>query len=243
MSLLSSDTPRMGLAHKVVAALRQRIIYGNLVPGDKLPTEHKLIEEFGVSRTVIREAISGLKAEGLLSSRQGAGVFILPPKKTDTTLSLHGENPKTIASVIETLELRTAVEIGAAELAAQRRSPAQEAEIFACFNAFKARVKAEELSEKEDFAFHVAIAKAANNKKFYDFLIAQGRANIPRSELRIKAGLPMDPDLEMRILNEHSDIMEAIADCNAEAAGLAMRLHLSRSLERYRKMARKAQAR
>ena len=81
MSLLSSDTPRMGLAHKVVAALRQRIIYGNLVPGDKLPTEHKLIEEFGVSRTVIREAISGLKAEGLLSSRQGAGVFILPPKK------------------------------------------------------------------------------------------------------------------------------------------------------------------
>ncbi len=242
MSAPSQKKPRQNLTHKVVTSLRQRIESGELTPGDKLPTEHKLIEEFGVSRTVIREAISGLKADKLVDSRQGAGVFVLEPVKKDETLALLSENPKTIASVIESLELRAAVEIGAAELAAQRCSPAQEAEIYAKFNAFKNKVEAGELSEKEDFAFHVAIAEAANNKRFADFLNLIGRNNIPRSELRIKANLKQDPDLEQRILNEHREIMEAIAERSPERAGQAMRAHLTQGAERYRTLARKVQA-
>jgi GntR family transcriptional regulator, transcriptional repressor for pyruvate dehydrogenase complex len=233
--------PRQNLTQKVVISLRQRIEGGTLKPGDKLPTEHKLIEEFGVSRTVIREAISALKADKLVDSRQGAGVFILEPVKKDETLALLSENPKTIASVIESLELRAAVEIGATELAAQRCSPAQEAEIYAKYNAFKAKVTAGELSEKEDFAFHVAIAEAANNKRFADFLMLLGRNTIPRSELRVKANLKQDPELEKRILSEHLEIMEAIAERNPLKAGQAMRVHLTQGAERYRALARKVQ--
>ena len=242
MSGSLQKNPKQSLTQKVVLSLRQRIESGALSPGDKLPTEHQLIEEFGVSRTVIREAISGLKADNLVSSRQGAGVFVLEAAKKDETLSLLSENPKTIASVIEALELRAAVEIGAAELAAQRCSPAQEAEIYSKFNEFKAKVDAGELSEKEDFAFHVAIAEAANNRRFIDFLTFLGRATIPRSELRIKANLKQDPVLEERILSEHREIMEAIADRDPERAGKAMRNHLTYGAKRYRDLARKVQA-
>ncbi len=236
-----SAKPKQNLTQRVVSSLRERIQKKDIKPGEKLPTEQKLIEEFGVSRTVIREAVSALKADGLVDSRQGAGVFVLTNKKKDDTLSLLMENPKTIASVIESLELRAAVEIGAAELAAQRCSPAQEAEIYAKFSAFKKKVEAGELSEKEDFALHVAIAEAANNKRFIEFLTLLGRNTIPRSELRIKANLAQDPDLEARILSEHREIVEAIADRNPEKAGQAMRAHLTHGAQRYRDLARKVQ--
>ncbi|MCA0872982.1 FadR family transcriptional regulator [Seohaeicola saemankumensis] len=237
----TSKPPRRNLTQEVVEALRKRIHSGELVPGDKLPTEQMLIAEYGVSRTVIREAISGLKADGLLNSRQGAGVFVQEPSRQDEAIALLSGNPKTIASVIEALELRAAVEIGAAELAAQRCSPAQEAEIFSRFSAFRQKVLAGERSEDEDFAFHVAIAEATNNRRFVDFLTLMGRNTIPRSELREKANLNRDPDLENRILAEHKALTDAIADRKPEAAREAMRVHLNQSAERYRVLARKAQ--
>jgi len=233
--------PRQNLTQKVIDALKQRISDGDIKPGDKLPTEQKLTTEFSVSRTVIREAISGLKADGLLTSRQGAGVFALEPKKKDETLALLSENPKTIASVIEALELRAAVEIGAAELAAQRCSPGQEADIYARFNAFKKKVETCEVSEQEDFAFHVAIAEATNNRRFVDFLTLLGRNTIPRSELRQKADLQPDPEIEQGILTEHRDLLDAIAARDPARAREAMRIHLSEGAERYRTLARLVQ--
>ncbi|MEH6633073.1 MAG: FadR/GntR family transcriptional regulator [Halopseudomonas aestusnigri] len=234
----AAERPKQNLTQKVVTELRKRIGGGGFGPGDKLPTELKLVEEFGVSRTVIREAISGLKADGLLASRQGAGVFVLKPKAPQDTLALLSENPTTISSVIEALELRTAVEIGAAGLAAIRCSPAQEADIYTKFSAFKAKVMAGEVSEVEDFAFHVAIAEASNNKRFVDFLTLLGRSNIPRSQLRIKANLPLDATVEEQILLEHKDILEAIADRDSAAAREAMDVHLTRGVKRYRALAR-----
>ena len=121
------------LTQVVAGQLKRRILEGGLRAGEKLPTEKQLTQEFGVSRTVIREAISGLKQDGLVASRQGSGVFVLDPPQNTETLTFLSQNPRTIANVIEALELRASVEIGAAELAAQRCSPAQEAKIFTCF--------------------------------------------------------------------------------------------------------------
>src|SRR3546814_4923658 len=67
--------------------LRSRIEGGMYAPGDKLPTEQVLVEKFGFSRTVIREAVATLRADGLLESRQGAGVFVLGPQQSDETLT------------------------------------------------------------------------------------------------------------------------------------------------------------
>ena len=200
------------------------------------------MEEFGVSRTVIREAISGLKADSLLASRQGSGVYVLPPPQQSSTLALLSEDPATISSVIESLELRTAVETEAAQLAARRCSPAQEEELYTRYNAFRKKVEAGEISEDEDFAFHVAIAEATNNKRFVEFLTLIGRKTIPRSQLRVEANLPLDRSTEERILIEHKTIMEAIVDHNPEAARIAMHNHLTKGGERYRSLARLAQS-
>lgn len=226
----------MNLTQKTAAALRLKIEQKILLPGDKLPTEQKLVDQYGVSRTVIREAVSNLKADGLLISKQGSGVFVLEPPAQ--TIALLSENPQTISEVIEALELRSAVEAGAAELAAKRASPAQEANIHAAFIKFKNKVLAGENSEKADFAFHVAIAEAANNDKFVTFLTLIGRNAIPRSQLRIEANLPLDTDVEQQMLNEHEAILNAIQDEDCDAARSAMQTHLNNGIKRYRALAR-----
>lgn len=241
MAVKTTTKPRRNLTQSVREDLRKRIEDGHLAPGDKLPTEQSLSGEFGVSRTVIREAISGLKGDGLVTSRQGAGVFVLKQAKLSHSLSLFSDTPKSIAHVIETLEIRAALEVGSAGLAAHRCSPAQEAEIYARYNAFRQKVANNEQSEEADFAFHLAIAEATNNKRFIESLRILGRSSIPRSQLRIEAGLPHDPELENRISKEHGIIMEAIINHNPEAARNAMHAHLSEGIGRYRRLARKAQ--
>ncbi|PCI85259.1 MAG: GntR family transcriptional regulator [Hyphomicrobiales bacterium] len=233
--------PRQNLTQKVVAELRLKVEQEKLLPGDKLPTEQKLMDEFGVSRTVIREAISGLKADGLLASRQGSGFYVAAPSDVKKTIAFLSGNPKTIASVIEALELRASVEMGAVELAAQRCLPAQEANIYSVFNDFRRTVEAGEISEKQDFAFHVAIAEASNNPKFVEFLTLIGRNIIPRSQLRIEADMKLDGDVERLILEQHRVIMEAIFNKDSEAARLAMKMHLNDGAQRYRALARLAQ--
>ena len=233
--------PKQNLTQRVVAALRLKVEQEKLLPGDKLPTEQKLMGEYGVSRTVIREAISGLKADGLLASRQGSGFYVASPSPSNDTITFFSGNPKTISSVIEALELRASVETGAAELAAQRCLPAQEAHIFSAFNAFRRKVEVGEISEKEDFAFHVAIAEASNNQKFVEFLTLIGKNIIPRSKLRVEANMQLDGEVEKHILEQHRVIMEAIFDKDSEAARLAMQTHLNEGAARYRALARLAQ--
>ena len=75
------------LAQRVVAGLKDKILAGDLPPGRKLPSEAELIEEFGVSRTVVREAVSRLQAEGLVETFQGRGSFVLAmPEPTSFTV-------------------------------------------------------------------------------------------------------------------------------------------------------------
>lgn len=128
------------LVVQVSAELRQSIQSGSVKAGDKLPSEAKLTEAFGVSRTVIREAIAALRADGLVEARQGAGVFVreAPPQEA---LPFQDLDYNRISSVIELLELRTGVEVEAAGLAAVRRSPQQEEAIIAGHNAVYARCK------------------------------------------------------------------------------------------------------
>ena len=69
--------PRQSLTSMLIEAVTERIQSGQYKRGDQLPTEKDMIEEFGVSRTVVREAIANLKASGLVSTRQGKGAFVL----------------------------------------------------------------------------------------------------------------------------------------------------------------------
>ena len=104
---------RRNLVAEVVLQLREQIENGSFSVGDRLPSEAQLTDAFSVSRTVVREAIATLRADGLVEPRQGAGVFVLEPETTGLRPFQIIDADK-ISSIIEVLELRAAVEMEAA---------------------------------------------------------------------------------------------------------------------------------
>ncbi|MFB9950959.1 FadR/GntR family transcriptional regulator [Rhizobium puerariae] len=228
------------LVSKLGETLRQAISTGQFPPGSRLPSEAQLTEAHGVSRTVVREAIATLRADRLVEARQGAGVFVLEPSATTqpAMLSLSNVDLARVSSMIELLELRTAVEVEAAGLAALRRSPAQEEVILERHYAVHACLEASQPTSEADFALHLAIAEATNNPRFREFLTMIGHNLIPRAALR-----PDDSETDqtayIKLLDEeHNAIVAAISDGDEEAAREAMRRHLRGSQLRYRTLLR-----
>jgi GntR family transcriptional repressor for pyruvate dehydrogenase complex len=165
-----SGTPRRErLSHPLIEALQEKIFSGALSPGDQLPTEQQLVSEFGVSRTVVREAISGLRANGLVDARQGRGVFVTD-RKVRFDLSVLSGDLGELGTILELLELRLPIEIEAAGLAAMRRSPAQEARIRLAFNRLGQSIDQGESAVGADFDLHIAIVEATNNHFYVDVL-------------------------------------------------------------------------
>ncbi|MBE3639979.1 FadR family transcriptional regulator [Mangrovicoccus sp. HB182678] len=207
---------------------------GRYKPGDRLPSEAQLTRDHGVSRTVVREAVATLRADGLVMARQGAGIFVREPEVAAPFSPLELDMTG-LPAVMELLELRTAVEVEAAGLAAIRRSPAQEARIL---DALRRVIAAggTEGSAAADLELHGAIAEATNNPRFGQFLQLLGDAAIPRRSLGGAMDAPAD--YIARINAEHEAIVTAILDGEEEAARGAMRDHLRGSLRRYRALQR-----
>ncbi|ASY65135.1 putative D-glucarate or D-galactorate regulator, GntR family (plasmid) [Sinorhizobium sojae CCBAU 05684] len=235
MQRAERPTSRRSFASQVAEALREQIEAGFYAPGDKLPTEPALIDRFGFSRTVIREAIAALRADGLVESRQGAGVFVIGPKPTDEGLKLFTDETDKISDIIEELELRIGIEVEAAGLAAARSSPAQEAEIQAQVDKFADLIAEGKPTDEADFQFHMAIAAATNNARFKAFLEHVGRRMIPRVKFKtVMGGVDPLPSRDQPILEEHREIAEAILARDPEKAREAMRRHLVTGIKRYR---------
>lgn len=232
-----SASIRKPLSARVEDALRQQIDAGYYAPGDKLPTEPALIDKFGVSRTVVREAIAALRADGLVESRHGSGVFVIGPRQVDPGLRLFTEETNKISDIIEELELRIGIEVEAAGLAAVRSSPAQEAEIQAEVERFSRLVAEGGPTDEADFQFHMAIARATNNTRFRTFLEHVGRRMIPRVKFRtVMGGVDPLPNRDAPILDEHREIAEAILARDPDRAREAMRRHLVTGIKRYRSL-------
>lgn len=225
------------LAHDVVDALSGRIRDGSLVPGEKLPTEAAIMEEFGVSRTVVREAISRLQAAGLVETRHGVGTFAVGMGDA-TTFRISPDQLGTLQDVIAVLELRIAVETESAALAALRRTPENLETLRNALRAFTAAVEQGRDAVGPDFQFHLEIARATQNHHFADLMATLGGMMIPRA--RLEPPGPLTPEREAylrRVNTEHENIVDAIARQDAEAARAAMRTHLANSRERRRRLA------
>ncbi|WP_246018403.1 FadR/GntR family transcriptional regulator [Pelagibacterium montanilacus] len=232
----SNGEARVGgtLVVQVASALRQAIMAGTFRPGDKLPSEAKLTESHKVSRTVVREAIAALRSDGLVEPRRGAGVFVLEPV-APPGLPFQDIDHARISSIIELLELRSAVEMEAAALAAVRRSPAQDEAIIRRHHAVGDCIDKAIPTAADDFALHNAIAEATNNPRFVEFMALIGKAAIPRATLAPAQELASTAYLN-QLHEEHGRIVAAISNGDAEAAREAMREHLQGSQRRYRSL-------
>jgi GntR family transcriptional repressor for pyruvate dehydrogenase complex len=222
------------LSERVVTALRSQVLGGEIAPGQKLPTESQLTETFGVSRTVIREAMATLAADGLVEARQGAGVFVREhPSLAFGSISL--DVGKKISQALNVLEVRMGIEIESAGLAALRHNNAQEAEIQEAFFEFARLVALGQATGKTDFAFHRAIAAATNNPFYVEVLDALGARTIP-CDVTSPWGTDsiLTREYQEGLQREHLVILNAISASDPQAARDAMRAHLSASQQRYR---------
>ena len=135
-------------------------------------------------------------------------------------------------------ELRAAIEIQAATLAAERVSPPDVSRIEQALRAIDSAIARGEAAIREDFAFHRAIAAATGNPRFSEFLEFLGRHVIPRQSIRVAIDTPDERRRYLaRIQGEHRRIFAAIQERDPSGARKAMRAHLTRSIERYRRLA------
>jgi len=219
------------LAHGVIEQISSVIRQGLLKPGEKLPTESSLMSQHGVSRTVVREAISHLQASGLVQTRHGIGTFVL--ERQQAGLGIEAENILTLRDVLAILELRIGVETETAGLAAARRSEEQVQELAAALREMQQAMAEGRSAVEADKRFHLLIAQATGNRYFVDILEQLGNAIIPRARLNTPVLEQDKPaDFLERVSREHDDIYRAIERRDAEAARAAMRTHLSNSRER-----------
>jgi GntR family transcriptional regulator, transcriptional repressor for pyruvate dehydrogenase complex len=217
------------LTDRITHSLREDIVSGKYAPGTQLPAGKDLGHQFGVSITVVREALSRLKADGLVASRQGKGVFV--PNDTKSRpfrLEAVGGRQMPIAHIFE---LRMGVEVQAASLAAERRTTQN-------LNAMARYLKLMEPGRKPfgealaaDLAFHRTIAEATKNPLIVDFMkFLQPHLHEAIALARGTSARLIQTESEAH--GEHVAIHDAIAAKDPERAQLAVRLVLNGSLKR-----------
>ncbi|MDI5984453.1 FadR/GntR family transcriptional regulator [Halomonas sp. M4R5S39] len=221
------------LSVHVADQLEALILQGKVKVGEKLPTESQLCESFGVSRTVIREAITHLKSLGLVETRRGVGTTVLRSTAVEARPA-ERINPTTVEDILHVLELRLALEPAAAELAALRHDDEDRRLIEATHAAFIEAQAEKSQARVEDFEFHHAIARATHNPFFEQFYEQLSPSGIPRAKL---LSIDINPAAAERYLarvqEEHAYILEAILSRDGEAAKETMFQHLNRARNMY----------
>lgn len=217
------------LTQDLVRVLSAYIAEGQVKLGDKLPTEAEMMQRYGVSRGVVREALSRLQASGRVKTRQGIGSFVV-----DTPNHSSWIDPSSIVTfkeVVAVLELRMSLEVEAAGLAAIRRTSAQLIVMEQALNRFHRATQPREAA-LADFSFHQQIARATGNPYFCDIIDHLGSNIIPRTRLNTIQNHGDQHHYHLGLCREHEQIYTAIERGDAEVARAAMRLHLINSRER-----------
>lgn len=210
----STPLPRLSAAEAVFNALRADIESGKVPVGAKLGSEAALAQQYGVSRSVVREALRSCTALGLTVTKTGKGTFVVATQvANDLVLGSYSARDLT--------EARPHIEVPAAGLAAQRRS-GEELETLRDIAAAMAAEDDPQVWVSLDSSFHAAIARASGNKVFESVVADIRDAMAHQSEtLNIVADRQLASDLE------HQRILQAIETGDAAAARAAMGEHLS----------------
>ena len=221
-----SITPGARLSDQVADALAEEIRQGRLNVGDKLPTEAELVTQFGVSRTVVREAVSRLKSLGLVDSRQGSGVYVR--EVSFSPLNFDARHTGSRDAVIQMVEVRRGLEAEVAALAALRRTPRT---LQAIRDAITALDEATGDGVAEDVRFHRAIAEAAGNPFLLGTLEYLGQFLHGATRVT-RANEARRRDFVDQVRQEHLAIVEAIAAGDSPRARQAAAAHMDNAIGR-----------
>lgn len=216
------------LADRVYHALFTRISNGDYPANQRLPSEHQLSEELGVSRPVLRDALKRLRNEGVIYSRQGAGNFVRATKSAPVGF----EKIETLADIQRSYEFRITIETAAAALAAERRNRTALENLREALEMMREATGSHKHREDADFAFHLGVARAANNH-YYEAAMRALRDHINVGMKLHGQSLLSDggPALE-QVFDEHCGIFSAIEAGRPDDAAAKMRAHLEHSRDR-----------
>jgi GntR family transcriptional repressor for pyruvate dehydrogenase complex len=222
--------PAQALSDTVAQQLLRQIDQGSFAGAGKLPTEAVLAEQFGVSRTVIREAISRLKNEGVVEPRQGSGVFIsahgaIRPLRIDYAEAVEA------GSVLQILALRRAIESEVASEAALHRSDVDMMSIDAALANIDAAVAEGQDGVAQDVAFHRAIAAATGNPYFLKTLTFLNQY-LEAGTLVTRRNEALREDFSRQVREEHAAIAVAIRAGDPAAARAAAQAHMYNAARR-----------
>jgi GntR family transcriptional regulator, transcriptional repressor for pyruvate dehydrogenase complex len=219
------------LADQVTEVLKNKMV-GDEFAGSQLPSEQAMAEGFGVSRTVIREAISRLKSEGLIHTRQGRGAFVRADR-LDVPYRIDLDAEDLLGSLLYIIELRQGLDAEIAYLAAERRNRDQVAGIRRALADIERASKAGHDAVPEDLNFHLSIAKATGNPLFPELLRFLGR--FLYAAVRVtRANEDRRKEFYEQVRNEHAAIAEGIVRQDPEAAGTAAKTHMLNAAVRLR---------
>ncbi|MEW1754463.1 FadR/GntR family transcriptional regulator [Streptomyces angustmyceticus] len=208
---------RSALADQVIAQLRAQITSGEWPVGARIPTEPELVEQLGVARNTVREAVRALAHNGLLDIRQGSGTYVV------ATSELAGVMNRRFAAAEpgHVAELRSALEASAARLAAERRTAQDLRQLDALLER---RERAWESGRAEAFVeadatLHLAIVAASHNEVLAEIYADLG--GVLRDFLRADVGEELRPEAHM----DHARLVEAIRAGDGERAAAEASAH------------------
>lgn len=213
------------LSQQVALLLTQEIKEGTFREGEKLPSEAELMKRYGVSRTVIREALASMKYDGILSSSPGSGVVIknLAERHSFRVIDLFPK--RTTAEINYLYEMRCGLESEAAALAALRATDEELGELEKQFEAMEEAVRSHDPGTVPHALFNQAIARGSHNPVYIEFLsFLYGQLRMLSADLRLKTML--DPCRTDVVRAEHKSILEALMSRDPERSRIAVRTHL-----------------
>lgn len=208
-------------ADEVAAVLLERVTNGHLRPGDRLPPERELAEELGVSRTVVREAVSMLAGKGVLLSMVGSGLKITAVNGSTASQSLGLYLVGNRLDYRQIHEARELIEVQVAGLAAEKAQPEHLEELAAACEQMAAAGEDLEQRALADMRFHRALVPAAGNEIYGVVLdsLHQGLIEVRKHNLVI-------PEAIDEAISSHERIRSAVVNRDADAARRAMADHL-----------------
>ncbi len=220
------ERPRR-LPDEIAQTIMSAITSGDLPAGEKLPSETEMSAKFGVARTVVREAISLLKFDGVVEAKRGVGAFVAE-RTVRTSFRISPACFEKRREIVKLLQLRTFVQSGAAALAAELRSDDQMEVIASAFQKMLAANEtgpetALELRVDGELRLYRLIAEASNNEYFCD-VINMIETNIQTHLRSAFLKNAATCEFESAVINEHKAIISAIRDKDPERARTATRV-------------------
>ncbi|MCL9970684.1 FadR family transcriptional regulator [Anoxybacillus kestanbolensis] len=199
---------------------------GQLKPGDKLDSVQQLAENFQVGRAAIREALTALRAMGLIEMKQGEGTYVREFDPAMLSFPISAAILMSKEDVAHLLEVRKLLEVGAAGVAARKRTEEDLLAMQSALTQMREAIGDEELGEKADFLFHMAIAAATKNPLLVSLMNNVSGMMMETMRETRRIWLFAKQTMTEQLLEDHIAIFEAIRDQNVELAQERMKEHL-----------------